>query len=754
MIKNRLHVWLVQVLLLTSCTGTAQELKLAEQHKSVYSIVIPDEATGLEQKAATTLQKYFNLATGVQLPVVREKAATGIAAFYIGHTGKGDKVHPEKLPSEGYLLQTAGKDLIIKGGSGKGLIYGVYTFLEKYAGCHKYSDIPATVPQLATFKIPALNETGRPQFEYREVYYPAAMEAEYLEWNKLQRFEDLWGLWGHSYNKLVPAATYFKAHPEYYALVKGKRQPSQLCLTNSEVYKITVADLKKRMAANPDAIYWSVSPNDDIGYCECDKCQAADNEQGGPQGSLIQFVNKIAGNFPDKKITTLAYGYTQNAPINLKPAKNVYILLSSIDALRDQPLAREGSAAAFRTGLQQWGALTPNIFVWDYVTEFTNYLAPFPNLHTLQANIKYLKDNGVKGIFEQGSGTTYSELAELRCYLLTRLLDDPQADVQKITTGFLESYYGPKVAPLVQQYLSLMQERLLTSKRRLDIYGNPVNDYKSFLSPDLIDQYSTILDKAEAAAEGNEQLAQRIMRLRLPLEYTVLQQARFYGIEKFGVFVQDNAGKWTVKPRLPERVKRFAENCRKAGVTELSEGGLTPDQYMAEWELIFKGGVTPSVAVGATVSLQQPFVPDYPAKGNRTLTDGTPGYSDFSYNWLCFYGVPMVATIDMGTVRKVNSIKMHFLDDPRHWIFLPSGVTIEVSEDGKNYKTAAELKTPANEEHFEVTVKELGSQLKPADGGAKVRYIRVTAFNLKGLPEWRYREHKQPMIACDEIFVN
>lgn len=751
--KNWLHRLLVPVVLLTSCSCSAQEIKLAENHKSNYSIVIPDDATGLEQKAAQTLQKYFNLATGVQLPVVRDKAATGNAAFYIGHTRRGDKVYTDKLPAEGYLVQTAGNDVVIKGGSGKGLIYGVYTFMEDYMGCKKISNMPAIVPQVATLKIPAINKTEKPAFEYREVYYPSANEAEYLEWNKLQRFEDLWGLWGHSYNKLVPAAIYFAAHPDYYALVKGKRQPSQLCLSNEEVYKIVVAELKKRMVANPDAEYWSVSPNDDNGYCECDKCKAADAEQGGPQGSLIKFVNRVAGNFPDKKITTLAYGFTHGAPRKLKPASNVYIFLSNIDAYRDKPLAEEGSAAGFRTDLKAWGALTANLFVWDYVTEFTNYLAPFPNLHTLQANMKFLKDNGVKGVFEQGSGETYSELAELRCYLLTRLLNDPKCDVTKATQEFTEAYYGPRIAPLVQQYIKLLQDKMLASHRKLDIYGNPVNDYKSYLTPDLIDQYSTLLDKAEALAEGNEQYAQRVMRLRLPLEYTVLQQARFYGIEKFGCFVQDNAGKWVVKSRFPERVKRFVDNCRKAGVTELSEGGLTPDQYLAEWEGIFKGGVTPSVAVGATVALAKPFVEDFPAKGNRTLTDGNPGYRDFSYNWLCFYGQPMITTLDMGATRKVNEIKMHFLDDPRHWIFLPPSVKIEVSEDGSNFKTAGELKNPGNEEHFEITIKELAAKVKPADG-AKVRYIRVTASNLPALPEWRYRENKQPMIACDEIYVN
>jgi hypothetical protein len=84
----------------------------------------------------------------------------------------------------------------------------------------------------------------------------------------------------------------------------------------------------------------------------------------------------------------------------------------------------------------------------------------------------------------------------------------------------------------------------------------------------------------------------------------VLQQARFYGIEKFGVFEKNSKGEWAVKPNLKEKVARFVANCKKAKVTELSEGGLTPDQYQAEWDAIFAAGVVPTSAIGAKVSFQ------------------------------------------------------------------------------------------------------------------------------------------------------
>ncbi|MCW3121688.1 MAG: coagulation factor 5/8 type domain protein [Flavipsychrobacter sp.] len=751
MCRRSLYAFLLGLVIVSACTGTAQEITLANNNSSDYKIVVPAAPTKLEQRSASILQSYIQRISGAELPIVKDGGKDKMPGIYIGLTGKAEKVHPGKLPSESYFIHTDGNDIVICAGNGRGLAYGVYSFIETYLHCRKISNDPAILPESHVIKVPGrIHNEYKPPLVYREVYYPASHDAEYLEWNQLQQLDDLWGVWGHSFNKLLPAKTYFSTHPEYYSLVKGKRQASQLCLSNEDVFKIIVNELKKKMADNPDAIYWSISPNDDNGYCQCDKCSAVDNEQGGPAGSLIKFVNRVAAVFPDKKITTLAYAYTHKAPRSIKPADNVYVFLSNIDAYRDKSLADEGSAAAFRNDLKAWGGITKNLFIWDYITQFTSYLAPFPNFNTLQPNMQYMKENGVKGIFAQGSGDTYGEWAELRSYVEAKLMQDDKADVQQLIASFLKDYYGG-AAKYLQQYIDLVQEKMQASKRKLDIYGNPVNEWKSYLSPESIEQYGNLFDKAEGAVEGNATLQSRVMRARLPLEYTVLQQARFYGIEKHGVFVKANSGKWEVKPKFESKVASFVADCKTAGVIELSEAGPArkPDEYQAEWNAIFKAGVTPTKGLDAKVALQYPFAEDYPAKGNRTLIDGTPGYSDFSYNWLCFYGVPMVATIDLGQAQSVTKVKMHFLDDPRHWIFLPSKVTVEVSKDGASYHSIGDIPATANEEHYEVTVKEYVAQ-KTTE---QVRYVRVTANNLASLPEWRYNEKKKAMIACDEIYV-
>ncbi len=171
--------------------------------------------------------------------------------------------------------------------------------------------------------------------------------------------------------------------------------------------------------------------------------------------------------------------YTAKAPKQTKPAANVYVFLSSIDAFREAPLANIASAEAFRKDLAGWSAMTGHIFVWDYATQFTNYLAPFPKLQTLPADFILFKKNKVKGIFEQGSGDTYSDMAELNSYVQAKLLWRPEADIQVIIAEFCNGYYR-EAAPYIQQYLKARQDALIQSGRHLDIYGSPVTDSRGF----------------------------------------------------------------------------------------------------------------------------------------------------------------------------------------------------------------------------------------------------------------------------------
>jgi len=747
---NKCLFALLMLLTATALNGCkAAPIDLVQQGKSGYTIVLPAEPTKSERQAAQVLQQLIRDISGATLPVLQEDAYRGKAAILIGACRDTKKGLLAQAKEDGFIIAQDGANLCIGGNKGHTPEYAVYHFAEQYLQCRKYDAGAPVLPKQASIILKTLEDkVYRPAFEYRESYYPQSLEAQYLNWHGLQRFEDLWGLWGHSYFKLVPPQTYFATHPEYYAMVNGSRRPTQLCLSNPAVLQLTITKLKALMADNPDAMYWSVSPNDEGGYCTCPQCSKVDAEEGSPAGSVIRFVNKVAQAFPKQKITTLAYGYTAHAPAQTKPAGNVYIFVSSIDAYREKPLEVVPSAAGFRNDLKGWAAITNNIFVWDYCTQFTNYLSPFPVLQNLQPDYKFLAKNHVRGIFEQGSGETYADMAALNSYIQAHLLWDIDADVAALTQDFCNGYYG-KAGPFVLQYLDKRRQQMEQSGRHLDIYGNPITDLRGYLSATAIDGYDQLLEQAEQAVAGTPYEA-RVLRIRMGLDYAVLQQSRHFGVEAHGFLSNTGAATYAVKPEWMRKVDNFVNACKASGVKELSEAGLNPDQYRQEWQDIFNRTWPANQALDATVKLQFPYAEDYPAKGPHTLSDGMTGFNDFSYNWLCFYGVDMIATLDMGVAKNFGTVSLNFLDDQRHWIFLPESIQVAYSADGSSYKTLGAVQTNVlkEQEGIRITPFKFGSGVS-----VSARYIRVTARNARELPAWRSRPGKKPMIACDEIMV-
>jgi len=176
--------------------------------------------------------------------------------------------------------------------------------------------------------------------------------------------------------------------------VNGKRIIDQPCLSNPEVLSIVIEELKKEMAEQPDKNVWSVSQNDIISYCQCPACRAAIEEEGSPAGPIIRFVNKVAEQFPDKIISTLAYEYSRSAPKATKPRDNVQIMLCTIELNRSKSIESDTASRQFVKDFSDWGKISKHIYLWDYTVNFSHHVSPFPNLHVLQPNIQFFTRNG------------------------------------------------------------------------------------------------------------------------------------------------------------------------------------------------------------------------------------------------------------------------------------------------------------------------------------------------------------------------
>jgi hypothetical protein len=251
-----------------SLLGCQGQLMIADRIQSDYRIIIPVYPQPDEVKAAGELQKYLEKISGVSLPIISDDREPLAHEIIIGKSSRLEqsrvKAAFKEFESDGFIILSKKEQLFIIGGSPKGTLNGVYTFLEDYLGCRFYSPDVMFIPKLDRIALPAIKDRQVPVFTFREIYFPGSRDPQYLAWHKLHVHDSgEWGMWVHTFDDLVPPKTYFPTHPEYFSEINGARTAGgQLCLTNPGVFNVLVENLRVKMEAQPGALYWSVSQND------------------------------------------------------------------------------------------------------------------------------------------------------------------------------------------------------------------------------------------------------------------------------------------------------------------------------------------------------------------------------------------------------------------------------------------------------------------------------------------------------------
>ena len=522
------------ILLAWLSVGTATAGKLFGGGKSRYAIVVAKDASQSELTAAEELQEYIYRISGAKLALVNEdKAADYKRYIFVGYSPKfGEKLGVERPEDgdEGFTYRSVGDDLWIYGGKQRGTMYGVYSFLENELGVRWYTKSCTKVPELKSWSFGKLNHSETPAVGIRQMDYFDAQDAAFLAHNKVNSiwnsqvndYGNLVGYWGcHTFDALVASNKYFATHPEYFSLRDGERKPhTQLCLTNPDVLKLCTEGMLQTIKNNPNYWVYSLSQNDNQNYCQCEKCTEIANRYGGQSGLLLWFVNQVADvvkeHYPDKHISTFAYQYTRGVPTGITPRDNVVIRLCSIECCFGHPLSECDHNKPFMEDIRKWKDVAGKLFIWDYVTNFRQYLAPFPNFDVLAPNIKTYIDHNVIGIFEEGQyQSTGGSFADLRAWVLNKLLWNPEQDVKALVEDFITGYYGA-AAPYVKEYFDLCHKQL-KDDMVLDIFY--VESHPIF-SEEFLKRANELVDKAcEAVENESDELKYRVDLVRLQMKY-------------------------------------------------------------------------------------------------------------------------------------------------------------------------------------------------------------------------------------------
>lgn len=544
--------------------------KIAENGESNFHIVNHQYSDETVRYAASELQKYLLKATNAAIPYYSDRCPMRGPEIRIGENVRGETAVEADLHAEGFCIRGDGEHITITGKTSRGVLYGVYRFLEIFCNFRCFTKDIEQIDTMNVLEIELEEIKEVPAFEFRDAYFRNAFDGGFASKNRLNSgLCDIskakggrmkWYNFHHSFCDLVPENLYFDSHPEFYSEVDGMRvRDSQLCLTNPGVLKIAEATLRRWIEENPECTVFSVAQNDNKLHCSCPGCSALEEEEGSPAGPIIHFVNKLAdaikADYPDVLLHTFAYQYSLPAPKKAVARDNVIVRLCSIDCRYDKPfeiLAKQnsdGSEAVFVNALSDWKNHASRLYVWDYAVNFENYLQPFLHFHTLAENIKFLKRTGVTGLLEQGNFSYGGGAAfdDLKAYIISRLLWNPETDIDEEMNLFFDAVYGKDAGAFMKEYAALTEKAC--SSAPLSIYQNPDAEY---ITDELVEKADFLFTQAIKAAPSDE-IRKRIEREHLSVRF--LQLTR----------MEMNA------PDRTEQIEKFFDDVKKHGMTEIME---------------------------------------------------------------------------------------------------------------------------------------------------------------------------------------
>lgn len=554
--------------------ATPKDIAFAIDGSSDYCILVCTQLSDENLQSCQDLSDILNkmLGSGEQFEIVNT-VETGEKFISIGDTEQAvaQNFDKSKIVYDGFAIKTDNNgNIYIFANEEGGISNGIFTMLEDVFGCMFVRDDFDYIPNYQTIYLDKMDIVNNPDFEWRRMFQYEVSENRWYKKIKSNGASSLgvevnaeWGTWCHSVFTFVDPDIYLKIHPEYFVIVDG--EPKQLCLTNPDIYPIISAKMRQLMAEQPDKKYWDFSLNDNYDYCKCPNCKKVLEETGSMMGTMLPIINRLAKEFPDKTISTLAYFYNKEVPRGIVCEENVNIVVAPIATgqLYTYKNGDTPKAAQAKQLISDWGKVAKSVFVWDYVVDFSNLLLPFPNFDVQKDNHDFYLQNNVKAVFHQGSREHTNELACLRSYVFSKQMWDNSVDTNKLIAKYLKVTYG-KAAPFIAEYLDTMNNELRDKAKDLDLYDSAAAHRFDYLSNKNIDNYTSLMLKAEQAEQGNQAVLDRIAEIKINVVYAKMVASGLNIFEKQQAF---------------EEFKVLAD---KLNIERHAETGMKIDEYINE----------------------------------------------------------------------------------------------------------------------------------------------------------------------------
>ncbi len=510
---------------------------LAEDGRAIQPIVVGVNAAPATRASADELARYLSRISGAAFRVEVGEGKRGLA---VGVRGDFPDVKldidletADPLRRDEYLLRSHARGVHLIGASETAVTLAVWDLLHRL-GYRLYflTDTWEIVPERSDLRI-AVDTVERPDFVTR-------LAPRGAPWSD----RDLWDRWrrrnrvlssfhldtGHSYGRIIGAKREeFAKHPEYFALVEGKRRHPgdpdwrgsiKFCISNPGLRKLVVDYAVESIRAEPQRECISLDPSDGGDWCQCKSCAA--------MGSVSDRVVLLAGEAAEA-INGLGlgpkyvgiYAYNQHSPppqVEVHPRVIVSVATSFIRGGYTLDELVEGWRARGATlGIREYH----DVFAWshDRVRK-----ARGGDIAHLGRTIPDFYKRGARFMNSENSDSWGAN--GLGFWLTPQLLWDVDATqrVNDLVEDFLRGAFGPAAPPMREFYELLNRDDTVRSDRdviarmyrRLDEARRLTDDPKIGRRLDDLVLYTRYLElyRAYRRAQGSarQQAFERVWR--------------------------------------------------------------------------------------------------------------------------------------------------------------------------------------------------------------------------------------------------
>lgn len=473
-------------------------------------IALPKDASANEEFAAGQLRYWVKEISGADLPVEEGERAekVGGTKIRIGRRmaeGKFDEDLKWLEGTEGFAVRESGGDLYLFGAKGCGNVFAGYDILEKntdiiWPALEAGMDRVFTPVETLTVKTgyrekPAIAKRLFMHDHDARNFYFFLRNRAYSSWLDFQLKtagcpEDDFAC--HNTWVYVPYEKLKDTHPEYFALVNGKRiKPGgfdgNLCFSSMECADEYAKNfIRERIENGLETGTYGIGAEDNNILCLCEKCRSpislpdgkvlkiGDDEELFRSTQFFIWLNRIAEKVkkahPEVKIATIAYMYATRPPA-IRLCDNITVNYGPIGKNMKQDYFGPTNVK-WKKYLDEWSERCKELSFFEYWGDGSQF--PRPITKILARDIPYMiahKTTRVNSEWGHGKGSQYVSAPEF--WVACKLMWNPEIPLEEYRERYFRRAFRGGAADM-RVFYDALRDAWYRDGSTSFYYDNPV----------------------------------------------------------------------------------------------------------------------------------------------------------------------------------------------------------------------------------------------------------------------------------------